>query len=288
VLACEVLLSIVAVRPALADAAAQADLADVYYQVNGLVYMRSVTEQRGPQVGGEATQTLAEEGLKFRVIGSVIADPDLPATVPPTKPVKTFQVIEFYPIKEDKQAADKNLNRLYIEKYNARRFAIAKDAFDTYLAQGYIQKRARVGVDAVHLTYGAALSVPFKLRRHTAEHNRDIVTDVTLAGYFGPKWRISAEHEFFVSLVGNAGLALVPINSSSTTSAADMDGNTTVPAVTVAGGVIFQLDSFQLGFLTGRDYASGDLGSTWIYNAVQWYSFSLGFSFLGGSTEAKK
>jgi len=80
----------------------------------------------------------------------------------------------------------------------------------------------------------------------------------------------------------------VPINGGVTSSPAGTAGTTTVPAITIAAGVIFQFDSFQLGLLTGRDYASGELGDNWIYNTKQWYSFSLGFSFLGGATDTKK
>lgn len=265
----------------------QADPDDVYYEIHGLVYMRPFSKEAG--VGLEAAQKLADIGLKFRVIGSVMADPEQRAKDPAAVPTKTFYVVEFYTITKDSMASDARLSAVHVTKNdNGKLFAVAKDAFDTYVTQRYIRKLLLVSWRAVNLTYGAALSVPFKLRPRIEGHNRDIVTDVTLAGYVGVKWRMSAEKDYFVSLVGNAGLALVPINGDNNGMKESSAGSTTVPAITIAAGLIFQLDSFQLGVLTGRDYASGDLGNNWVYNTRQWYSFSLGFSFLGGSTETKK
>jgi hypothetical protein len=264
---------------------AQDDLDDIYYEVHGLVFFR--TFEKPSNVGSVNNLKTADVGLKFQIIGSVLADPEQHPPDPNHPPTKTFYVVKFYTITSPPPPELTDRLALFVTKSNnGQLFAIAQDAFDTLISQQYIRKLYRTSICDPHITFGAALSVPFKLRRHMANYNRDIVTDVTLAGYIGPKWRISHKNDYYISLVGNAGLALVPINQSTAT-AISGNGTTTVPAITVAAGVIFQLDSFQLGILTGRDYASGDLGKTWIYNTVQWYSFSIGYSFIGGSTGPK-
>jgi hypothetical protein len=264
----------------------QDDPDDVYFEINGLVYMRSFTKDKG--VGSKETEKLADMGLRFYVVGPVFADPELVAKDPSATPTKTYYVVKFYDIREDPPTTDKKVLGLSVTSLdNGRYFAISKDTFDTFVAQGYIRKLHRRGIYAPALAYGATLSVPFKFRPRIPGHNRDIVTDVTLAGYLGIRFRMTADRDYFVSLVGNAGLALVPINSGVASAPEAMQGTSTVPAITIAAGLVFQLNSFQLGLLTGRDYASGDLGNSWIYNTRQWYSFSLGYSFLGGA-ETKK
>jgi hypothetical protein len=273
-------------RSAAADS--QADPDNVYYEAHGIIYIRPFSNVTG--VATKESEKVADRDLKFQIIGSVIADPDQLKKDPTATPTKTYYVIQFYAITstDDPRAKDLKLSALYVTRNdNGNLFAIPKDAFDTAVTQGWIRKRFDAGITAIDVTYGATLSVPFKLRPRIEGHNRDIVTDVTLAGYFGAKWRISADHDYFFSVIGNAGLALVPI-SNGTNPSDGMATSTTVPAITVAAGLVFQLDSFQLGFLTGRDYASGDLGNDWIYNTKQWFSFSIGYAFLASSSDSKK
>ncbi|MCE7926311.1 MAG: hypothetical protein DYG98_24975 [Haliscomenobacteraceae bacterium CHB4] len=50
------------------------------------------------------------------------------------------------------------------------------------------------------------------------------------------------------------------------------------PGITWSTGFIFQFDKFNIGFLLGKDYASG-IGDQWIYQDKMWYSFAIGYSF---------
>ena len=252
---------------------AQSDVDQHYYAVNGLVEFFEYRQQ--PATVLLQTSRTPARGLRFEIVGTVHVNTSNGVIVGPDTGT-AYQLIDVYEIKASK---DPYKGTLAINSDdNLKHFAMPKDRFDKALADGYIQRRALVAWKPT-VAFGAVLALPFKLRPRIEGHNRDITTDVTLGGYVGPRWRISPTKPFYLNLVFTAGLTLLPMNNSVTPDA-DAESSTTVPGLTVAGGVIFTLDSFQIGFLSGRDYASGDLGARWIYNTKQWFSLSVGFTFL--------
>ncbi len=134
------------------------------------------------------------------------------------------------------------------------------------------------------------LTVPFKLRGARAGRNFSMTTDVTLGAYAGLKMRVSKRQDFFLTFPVVVGLTFIDVNNNTTsatqTSGSGSTGTTSTattqsvyPGWTISTGVIAQLNKFNIGIVTGWDYASG-VGSTWIYQGKNWVSFGLGYSFL--------
>jgi len=127
------------------------------------------------------------------------------------------------------------------------------------------------------------LTVPFKLRPKMVENidttNFNLTTDVTLGPYIGVTKRFSKRNPFYVTVPATLGLSFININNN-TTSNQIMNGEIgVVPGISWSSGLVFQFDKFNLGFVLGRDYASG-IGDDWIYQGETWYSFAIGYSFF--------
>ncbi len=109
------------------------------------------------------------------------------------------------------------------------------------------------------------LTVPFKLRPAIAGKSFSMTTDVTIGAYAGIKKRISKRQNFFVTLPFVAGLTLINVNDNTTSASGTVDrGSGVVPGWTIATGLVAQLNSFNIGVVTGWDFAS-DVGKSWIY-----------------------
>jgi hypothetical protein len=148
---------------------------------------------------------------------------------------------------------------------NDKFFWIRKDELDNYMTDGFITKSYKT--PNTNIAYGANISLPFKLRTETNGQNIKITPDLTLGGYLGMKWRISQ-------------------TNNNPTSPNKGDG--TVLGITGSTGLVFQLSDFQFGLMLGWDRAAGEIGKDWIYNNKTWYSFSIGYSFLGNNADKDK
>ncbi|MFA0962064.1 hypothetical protein AB9P05_09675 [Roseivirga sp. BDSF3-8] len=122
------------------------------------------------------------------------------------------------------------------------------------------------------------LTVPFKLRPEVKEENFTMSTDVTIGPYLGVTKRISKRHPYYLTFPATFGLSFININNNTTTTTEPGNGINTVPGFSWSTGLIFQLNKFDVGFVTGQDYAS-DVGNDWIYQGRLWYSFAIGYSF---------
>jgi hypothetical protein len=166
--------------------------------------------------------------------------------------------------------------RVPLAPVNNLRLCIKKSVFDKLTKQPLYStawKWNRIAFASGQLT------VPFKLRGATAGQNFSMTTDVTLGAYAGIRKRISKRQSYFVTLPVVLGLTYININDNTTTSTSSSTTTGVYPGWTVATGLIFQLGKFNMGFVTGWDYASG-VGKAWIYQGKNWVSFGLGYSFL--------
>jgi hypothetical protein len=161
--------------------------------------------------------------------------------------------------------------------------------FDNRLASGQIVTRQDLSREPTYRV-GTTLSVPFKFRPRQDGNSRDMTLDASLGGYAGLRWRIHPTQELYINLLGTAGLSLLPITALDESAEVDAESKktNTVPGFTWSAGVVLELDSFQLGFLLGRDYATGDAGDAWLYDTKTWYALSVGFTFLGTGTDSSK
>lgn len=107
-----------------------------------------------------------------------------------------------------------------------------------------------------------------------------MTTDVTIGAYGGIRKRISKYSPTYLTIPLVLGLSFINVNENTTTNtgAADFKSGIT-PGWTWATGLIVQTNRLSLGFVLGKDYASG-YANDWIYNNKIWYSFGIGYAFL--------
>jgi len=248
-----------------------------FYKISGLVYVKEFTALTRSKT---TILKIPKEPLKFKIVSKEIDPTDN----------STFYVIKFLPINDEASipsiAALKTSTNFVNSADNDKFFWIRKDELDNYVTDGFITKSYRI--PNVTVAYGANISLPFKLRTETHGQNIKITPDLTLGGYIGVKWRLSRTKPFYVTTpIVTLGLSTLSINDNNNT-ANPNKGDGTVLGITGSTGLIFQLSDFQFGLMLGRDKAAGEIGKDWIYNNKTWYSFSIGFSFLGNNPEKDK
>jgi hypothetical protein len=114
--------------------------------------------------------------------------------------------------------------------------------------------------------------------------NFNLTTDVTLGPYIGLTKRLSKRNPFYVTVPATLGLSFININNNTTSNQIMNEEIGVVPGISWSSGLVFQFDNFNLGFVFGKDYASG-IGDDWIYQGKTWYSFAIGYSFLNEEKE---
>ncbi|MBP7399319.1 MAG: hypothetical protein KA954_07015 [Chitinophagales bacterium] len=124
------------------------------------------------------------------------------------------------------------------------------------------------------------LTLPFKIRPGEGDIKYQMTTDVTIGAYGGIRKRISKYSPTYLTIPLVLGLSFINVNENTTTNtgAADFKSGIT-PGWTWATGLIVQTNRLSLGFVLGKDYASG-YANDWIYNNKIWYSFGIGYAFL--------
>jgi hypothetical protein len=124
------------------------------------------------------------------------------------------------------------------------------------------------------------LTLPFKLRPKQGEENFQMTTDVTVGAYGGIRKRISKYSPTYITIPAVLGLSFINVNENTTTNVGTADIKSGItPGWTWATGIVIQTNRLTLGFVFGRDYASG-YADDWIYHNKTWYSFAIGYSFL--------
>jgi hypothetical protein len=263
------------------------------YRTSGIIYVLEYEIEFRRLVAGPLVRYL-DDGILFKSCGKEKLTPDGQTTSFNYQLISVIPFIEGDPFKGARKI---NVND------NARCFAIRADEFDAYIASGQIKKKYRTIIsnplkklfwNSIELAAGINLSIPFKMRPSKGGHNMKVQTDVNLGGYIGPKGRISATRPYYISLVVSGGLALLPLNDDSkilnepsgdpmvpSEDGAETTGDSTVVGLTASGGMILELADFNVGFLFGKDWASGDAAEKWVYDGEWWLSFSVGYSFFG-------
>ena len=256
----------------------QEDDAPFYYQVAGLVYVYNYDITTRAQL---TTFKIPKPPLKFEIVRkekNAIDNYD-------------FYIIKFLPIINDNisvagtQISLTNSTQFVNSADNQNYFWIRQDELANLLEDKTIIKSYRF---THNITYGANVSLPFKLRPKVNGQNIRITPDISLTGYLGLTHRISRKDHFYLTIpIVTLGLATLPISDETDGSVPDK-GDGMVLGITTSTGLVFQLRDFQLGFLIGWDKAAGELGKSWIYNGKTWYSFSIGFTFLGNNKKSEE
>jgi hypothetical protein len=126
---------------------------------------------------------------------------------------------------------------------------------------------------------GGQITLPFKIRKSPENHTFRLTTDVTLGGYIGYTRRLSTKRKYSLTIPFTAGLTFINLNDNNTTLQMEAEEADVVPGLTWSSGIILQLESYNVGLLFGKDYAS-NVGDQWAYHGKLWWSFGVGFSFL--------
>lgn len=165
-----------------------------------------------------------------------------------------------------------------IANINGKILCIAKEEFDK------LEKKPLYSVSFKKLRNyqitAGQLTLPFKLRPKQGDTKFQMTTDVTVGAYGGIRKRISKYSPTYLTIPFVLGLSFINVNENTTTNTgtADLKSGIT-PGWTWATGLIIQTNRLTLGFVLGRDYASG-YAEDWIYHDKTWYSFGIGYSFL--------
>jgi hypothetical protein len=255
--------------------------APFYYQVSGLVYVYNYNISTRTQ---QTTFKIPKPPLKFEIVRKEQNTSTANANY-------DYYIIKFLPITSDNVTVAgatvslTNSTQFVNSADNQGYFWIRQDELNNLLDDKTIKKSYKF---THNLAYGANVSLPFKLRPKVNDQNIRITPDITLTGYLGVKHRISHKDPFYITFpMVTLGLATLPITGE-TDGSVDDKGDGMVLGVTTSTGLVFQLKDFQLGFLMGWDKAAGELGKTWIYNGKTWYSFSIGFTFLGNNKQPEE
>jgi hypothetical protein len=145
------------------------------------------------------------------------------------------------------------------------------------------------------------LAAPFKVRpggrtltnsagADSTTTSMTLSTDISIGAYLAPRYTISRRRNLHLLVPFHAGLAFINLTSNNTYAGAAKDkvpkadqGDQLVPGISVASGLILDINSFEVAFLFGWDWASGALGKNWLYqpgnDSRPWLSFGIGYSF---------
>lgn len=184
-----------------------------------------------------------------------------------------------YPLKETmKEFLQINPVIHPINNINGKTLCIPKEEFDqipkTPLYSISFKKLNNYKITAGQLT------LPFKLRPKEGDIKFQMTTDVTIGAYGGIRKRISRTHPTYITIPFVLGVSFINVNDNTTTiSNPEEIKSGLTPGLTWSTGIIIQTNRLNLGFVLGRDYASG-YAEDWIYHNKTWYSFGIGYSFL--------
>jgi len=257
-----------------------------YYEIGGLVYVKPYYIHTKTKETNDRFIKIPKEKLQFRIVSKQIDSKDN----------STYYVIQFpfEKINKDSNIGDGEKNNStncqnnaeYIKFGNNKYYWLRKDEFDNYVEENDL------GVNCIYksyrqrpfFTYGAKLSLPFKLRTKVNNKNVAMETDITLGGFAGCKCRLSPTMNIYTSVIFSGGLVSIPINSDNVSGIQNVEDGK-IFGLYYSLGALVELSGFEFGFFWGFDSASGEIGKYWIYNNMPWFSFSIGYSFFGNTSE---
>lgn len=168
-----------------------------------------------------------------------------------------------------------------IEKPSAQ---ITNSLFSLVPQQEKMYMLTSEGMDKVRFTDWdvSPLVIPIKIRPKTADNPLQFISDVSIGPYFGYQrgsQRYSSNNEVTEHSTTFALFAtpsLVRLDPSTVPSSSSNTGS--VLGFSVGGGILFNIDQYQLGLVAGLDWISGTASTSWIYQGKPWYSFSFAFN----------
>jgi hypothetical protein len=167
--------------------------------------------------------------------------------------------------------------------FNADAGTVGRKFFcvDRKLLQRFAQPVAATGIRQGEPVFGV-LTLPIKLRGKTGSAGFDFTNDAAFGATGGWKIRLSAYSQRSVSVVLGVGLSSVALTKENTN--ATIPDASSRPAFTALGGVVLDLDKFQLGVFAGQDRISQPQMTNWAYQGKTWFGFGIGLKIFGNET----
>lgn len=129
-------------------------------------------------------------------------------------------------------------------------------------------------------TFGA-MTIPLKIRFGT-ETNRPMLAEEKLNIGLTPglKFQFSSRKEQSITFLANIGVSNVR-TSAATFNVGYIPSSDNEPALSLALGLMYQHEKFQIGILSGQDWLLSDGAPSWKYQSKRWLGIGIGFSFFG-------
>jgi len=132
-------------------------------------------------------------------------------------------------------------------------------------------------------TLGAVI-IPIKMRFGSSaivngQHlrNFDFQGNVNLGLLVG--FKLQPTHRYSFSFLTGISLTSVPVDSATTQGFITQSTNNAALTWNILG-IVYQIDNFQIGVITGIDYLSGEIAHHWVYRNRPWLGIGLGFSIF--------
>jgi hypothetical protein len=136
---------------------------------------------------------------------------------------------------------------------------------------------------ATSLTSGL-LVLPIKVRPAGAGRPFDFSRDITLGTVAGPRMRLSPTAPMFLDALLGVGITSTRLDPNSTRDQVETPVDRA--ALTWTFGLMFEVNSFQFGLHTGKDYISNPNQRDWVYQGKRWYAIGLGYNLLSSAPKA--
>lgn len=209
----------------------------------------------------EGNSITAGEGLKFKVLAEETDG----------------YLVKFLPITSEPQSISDDVTKLNINNDDIN-YKISKSDFDnnTYM-------RGKI----ITTTLILPIKLRFKLQYDTKSVPFTAVSDVTVGPLLGYRFNLDRSSDFTTALTFGvfAGPTLINVNTSNLHNPEkfNTDGENNINNIlgfSWGGAAVVQLKEFQVGVVYGWDYATGDMGSNWVYDQKPWASIAVGYRFL--------
>ena len=127
----------------------------------------------------------------------------------------------------------------------------------------------------------STLLLPVKYRSSKDGSREDFTTDISVGPFIGYKFLTGKAYKQFFQAGFFAGPSLVRVlNSTGNPSLNSAVSSENLFGFTWGYGIVFNVNRFQIGYISGKDFLGANRSPRWEYEGQRWHSFAIGYSFL--------
>jgi len=128
-------------------------------------------------------------------------------------------------------------------------------------------------------TWGV-MTLPIKARfGNGGKRLFDYEERLNLGFVFGLKKQLKGYNQQALNYLAGFGITSAKTDSSSMKDLSDYDGKTSL-ALSLHTGVLYQFETFQVGFFVGADFVPGTVGRSWRHQGRPWIGLAIGVSLF--------